>query len=239
MGTPESQGTAGIASGPLSDAPMRLVRHAMTQLVEVTAEMGRVVAELDPEQLDVDEFLESRARFGQLFETANAAAALVLQQFGLTSAQLRMMQFLRNHVGEPVPAAALGGVSCIWDWPRRARELHLEKGFRIMVGEKDGIPEGHYALGIDQHGSGRSDRWMLMNTIRRREEPPARRVLALLRAVQPEAVLTADLDYVAKGSSAGCIENLLREGWQISSQPESSTFDARSHRLESRSVPED
>ena len=107
-----------------------------------------------------------------------------------------------------------------------------------MVGEKDGIPEGHYALGIDQHGGDRSDRWKLMNAIRRREEPPARRVLALLRALQPDSVPVADLDYVAKGSSTRCIELLLREGWEITSQPARSTLDARTHRLERGSTEE-
>ena len=202
----------------LSPKQRDAIRLAATELQHLAARFAAEFAQMDADTVSLDAFLELRARVGVLFVEVNNASAEITKQFGIGSAQQRMIEYLRARVGEEVPAAALGGVSCIWEWARRTRELDVEQGFEIKVGAKDGIANDCYMLAADDADGERAELWRLRNRIRQLPGSAQGRMLELLRARFPNAVYRDDLDYVAKIRSRDRRKRDLEEmGWRISS----------------------
>lgn len=173
------------------------------------AELQRILDQVDPQSIDIDEFLETRARVGELYGLINVASARVFELEGLSSAQSRMLQYLLNHLGEEVSGLQLGGVSCIGEWARRSRELDVEHGLDIKVGPKDGLSADGYMLESAVGNSDRAGLWQMKNRIRKMPGSAQDRMLALLKERFPEAVHRRDLDYVAKTASRN------RQGWDL------------------------
>jgi HNH endonuclease len=232
-----------LSSGPkpeqaaedvLTEAQRNVVRASLAELRALGLQIAEVFGGVDADTVGIDGFLDTRAKFGVCFVAINDVSARVTQQFGLTSAQDRLMHYLVPRLGKEVPAAELGGVSCIWEWARRTRELDVERGWEIKVGAKAGIREGSYMLASNDPDNDRAELWKSKNGIRKRPGSGESRVLALLQDRFPAAVHIDDLDYVARIRSRDRRKRDLEEaGWRIASIDTDPLLQSGWYRLES------
>lgn len=207
---------------------------AVATLKAAATELQRLLEYVDPQSIDIDDFLETRARVGEIYGLINAASAKICALEGLPSARSRMLQYLLNHLGEEVSGLQLGGVSCIGEWARRSRELDVEHGLDIKVGPKDGLSTDGYMLASADANSDRAALWQLKNRIRKNSGSAQDRMLALLRERFPGAVHRSDLDYVAKIVSRDRRKRDLEEaGWRIVSFETDPTMEHGWYRLDS------
>lgn len=192
------------------------VADLMQEMSELAQRMANLFTESDAEAIGLNDFVKLRATFGSLFVSINEASAQLMMHYGLSSAQDRIVYHLQQRLGEPVPAAELGGVSCIWEWARRTRELDVEQGLEIVVGPAESVPSRHYMLVSEDADSDRARMWQLKNRIRRMSGSAQDRMLELLKAMHPAPVFRDDLDYVAKIRSRDRRKRDLEEaGWRI------------------------
>lgn len=223
---------------PVSDPDAQVARlrqvAAVAALKHAATELSALVSRINADVIDIDAFLELRAKVGELSGDINAASAKILEVAGLTSAQARMRQYLLNHLGEEVTGLQLGGVACIGEWARRTRELDVEQGLDIKVGPKDGLSTDGYMLASADPNSDRAMLWQLKNRIRKMPGSAQERMLTLLRERFPAAVHRSDLDYVAKIVSRDRRKRDLEEaGWRIVSSETDPTMDHGWYRLDS------
>jgi 5-methylcytosine-specific restriction endonuclease McrA len=216
----------------LSTDNQAAIAEAVAESAAMFREMADLMEGVDVDGFDVDDFFERRARIGVLFDESNARVQRLGRVFGLTSAQARLLQYLHLHVGEPILGPALGGVSGIWEWARRTRELDVEHGWEIEV-EKRGS-DYFYTLNTVERDEAAAARWQLLNRVRRLPCSGQERVLTLLRESYPNAVHRDDLDYVAKiGSRGRRKRNLDEEGWRIGTHDNDPSIESGYYRLES------
>lgn len=211
------------------------VADALTRSEELFRRMAAVVADLQAEQLDIDEFMEVRARIGVLFVEANEQARRVAAAFGLRGAQARLLHYFRLHMAEPISGAALAGVSGIWEWARRTRELDVEYGWKIEVGRNDGLGlrQNEYMLTTEERDEEAAQHWQRLNRIRRSGGSGLERMLRLLIDAHPHPVTRDDLDYVSKIRSRDRRKRDLQEaGWRISSYEEDPSLLHGQYRLD-------
>jgi hypothetical protein len=202
-------GETEVARDGPSDREWGAIRNHLKESAELFRKMADVMEEVDAADFDIDDFLERRARVGVLFDHSNKHAARIMAIYGLTSAQARLLQYLHLHVGEPVPGPALGGVSAIWEWARRTRELDVEHGWKIDV--KSAGSTYNYTLMTVRRDEAAAARWHLLNRIRHSGGTSQERMLALLQEVHPDAVHRADLDYVAQIPSGDRLKRDLHD----------------------------
>ena len=220
----------------MRDGPSERERSAIRKHVEESARLFRKMADVmegvETADFDIDDFLERRALIGVLFDHSNRYAARIARIYGLTSAQARLLQYLQLHVGEPVPGPALGGVSAIWEWARRTRELDVEHGWKIEV--KHGGSTYEYTLTTVDRDEAAAARWQLLNRIRHSGGSGRQRMLTLLRESYPQPVHRDELDYVAQLPSSDRLKAALEEsGWRVSSSEDDAGLDSDHFRLES------
>ena len=221
----------------LTPTARRAVIEELGTMNELAAEFAATISAVDGGRVGIDDFLALRARLGVLFVALNQSSARITGQFGLTSAQDRMTNYLLQRIGQEVPKDELGGVSCIWEWARRARELDVEHGWRILVGKKEGISEGMYMLAADERDADRADLWRQKNRIRKLPGAAPLRILELLSARYPHPVANDDLDYVAKIRSRDRRTRDLQEaGWRIATHDTDPLLPLGWYRLDSLEI---
>jgi 5-methylcytosine-specific restriction endonuclease McrA len=219
----------------LTDEQAAAIADALAESRDLFARMADVMADLQRRPHDVDEFMDARAEIGVLFAEANERAGRVAAVFGLRSAQARLMHYLHLHIAEPVAGAALAGVSCIWEWARRSRELDVEHGWKIEVGRNDelGLAQGEYMLTTEERDEAMARDWQRLNRIRQTKGSGGERMLRLLISAHPEPVTREDLDYVSKIRSRDRRKRDLQEaGWRISSYEEDPSLQHGEYRLD-------
>ncbi|MFF5024207.1 HNH endonuclease [Streptomyces collinus] len=168
-----------------------------------------------------------------------AALSQVNRAFGITSGREAILLYLRRHVGEPVPADALAGVSGIAEWARRVRELRVEYGWPIESGlNRDDMPHDHYRLTSDEPDTDLAERWQVAKAARNLKKPGGGttsgkdRVLHYLQQISPREADKEQLAYVAKIQEwPRRMRELEEEGWQIVSNVDDPTLPPGSYRL--------
>ncbi|MRJ75462.1 hypothetical protein GEV29_02840 [Aeromicrobium sp. SMF47] len=193
------------------------------------------VGELDPSVLDLQSWQRASARVGVLLAEFDAAANQVNSAFGLTSAHARILTYLRARLGEVVEKEELRGVSAIYEWARRVRELRVEHGWPISSNaHRPDLRPGQYVLEADEPDEQIASDWKLASTIRKLPGGAKGRGLELLKALSPRPVDKDQLEYVMKIKSyARRIRELDEEGWKIESNVDNSSLPPGSYVLTS------
>ncbi|MFE0327947.1 HNH endonuclease [Streptomyces sp. NPDC058960] len=198
-----------------------------------------IVEEAEGAELDQGSWLESAANIGLLSAEMRNALSQVNRAFGIKSGREAILLYLRRHVGEPVPADALAGVSGIAEWARRVRELRVEYGWPVESGlNRDDMPHDHYRLTSDEPDTDLAERWKVAKAARNLKKPDGGttsgkdRVLHYLQQISPREADKEQLAYVAKIQEwPRRMRELEEEGWQIVSNVDDPTLPPGSYRL--------
>lgn len=124
---------------------MRSAHELVNQLAETNVEIGALVGSLGSSPT-ASEFLDVRARIGRLEAEFDDASNALAELLGLTSARQRILAYLMQRVGEVVSKEELAGVSGIFEFPRRVRELRDEGWSISSMDSHPGLRPGQYVL---------------------------------------------------------------------------------------------
>lgn len=147
-------------------------------------------------------------------------ASTIAVHLGLPrSAKERLLVYLRAHVGAVVDKDELSGVSGIYEWARRVRELRVEDGWPLSsASNRDDLKPGQYLLEMDRPDPTLRERWRTANRIRRSEGSARDRILAYFQANVGRPVAKDELQYVARiQEHPRRVRELVEAGWQIES----------------------
>ena len=141
----------------------------------------------------------------------------------------KILDYLKERVGERVHGEELAAISGIQEWARRTREWRTEAGYDIAEGG------GYYKLASTEPNAELAARWQLANEIRRRPGSASSRLIAYLVANENEVVNRDELDYVAKIKEGSRRVRELRDekGWPIESHIDDPDMQPGEYRLAS------
>jgi hypothetical protein len=161
-------------------------------------------------ELTPTRWLTASAELGGLVAEVRLASGEVRQSL-LGGARTAVLAYLRQRVGETVPAASLGGVSGIREWARRIRELR-EAGWDIeCLGSGADAPYRLSADRLDESVAGSDD---LIARIK--VGKPKERLIEYLVHVSPWLVSGTRLREVARSETwRDDLQALRDEGWPI------------------------
>lgn len=143
------------------------------------------------------------ASFRKLSKNTNPVAATV-------SGRERIRLYLLANIGAVIKASELAVVSAISEYGRRARELRVQDGYKILTGHSSD-PDIGFKLGARDYllldpepDLTAARRWHIANRIRKeREGGSSGRLLRYLLANVGQVVTTEELLYVAKSKEYG------------------------------------
>ncbi|MGW5020894.1 hypothetical protein [Streptomyces cacaoi] len=183
------------------------IERALEQALDVVRNVPR-------EGLGAVEWLEAAARIGVLQAEAREASGKVRHSV-LGSAQTALLTYLRMHVGEPVPSAALEGVAGIQAWTRRIRELRDPFGWTVESGNREnGMRKDQYRLGADRLDRSATESDRIAEAVS--GGTPKERLLEYLIHLSPWSVSPKQLEKAAGVTTwRRAIEELVDEGWMI------------------------
>lgn len=170
--------------------------------------------------LSADEWLAVLARHGQLDELQRRLTKQVSGLVGLpTGPKERILAYLRLRQGRVVTKAELSGVSGIFEWARRIRELRVEEGWPILSDKTSStLRPGEYLLEESAPDPIVKRQWETANRIRRQPGSGSSRILALFLENQGHRLSKGQLQYVAKiQEHPRRVRELVEAGWQIDS----------------------
>jgi hypothetical protein len=123
----------------------------LQKILGVLEEEHSLVAEVVDHDLNADEVLGLLAELGRCQADVRDLFAVLAANLGLpTSGRERILRYLRLNVGQVVAKEALSGVSGIYEWARRLRELRDEEGWQISSNEnRHDLKPGQYVLEED------------------------------------------------------------------------------------------
>jgi len=207
-------------SAPFASAhAAQRLREAATRLVEI----GERVQQGDATRRDLDDVI------GELRATA-------VREFGPRpparrgeGGKLKILGYLKKHLGERVHGEELAAISGASEWARRARELRTQEGYDI---EEIG---GYYRLNDAEPNEEIAERWQTANEIRKRPGSAMSRLLALLQAQENQIVTGEELDYVANVREGSRRVRELRDeqGWPIETHHDDPRMQPGQYRLAS------
>ncbi|MBB3098265.1 hypothetical protein FHR83_005960 [Actinoplanes campanulatus] len=109
--------------------------------------LSQHIATLESGSLTLETWQNAAAALGTRMAAMDEAANAINSHFGLTSAQSRILRYLKDHVGEVVTNDQLCGVSGVRDTTRRLRELREIHGWMISSNvHRDDLSPGQYVL---------------------------------------------------------------------------------------------
>ncbi|MEU5437712.1 hypothetical protein AB0G73_30650 [Streptomyces sp. NPDC020719] len=208
---------------PSHEADLRDIEHALEQALEAVRSVPR-------DGLTAGEWLETAAKIGELQGQAREASGRVRQEL-LGSARTAILAYLRTHVGEPVPGAALEGVAGIQAWTRRIRELRTPFGWDVESGTwSTGMQKDQYRLVVDRLDETAADDDRLATAISGKSSKE--RILEYLLHLSPWAVSPQRLERVAGVPTwRQDIQELIGEGWLIRSHEDEPQLSPGFYRL--------
>ncbi len=135
-------------------------------------------------------------------------------------ARERILQYLSLFVGEVIEGDELEVISGIHEYPRRARELHVQQGYKIATGvTRKGLRTDQYVLDDLKPDEAKAEEWRITNQIRRSGAAVKARMLALLKAYLCKPVTLKQMRYVGKGADMRRVRELrTQDGWRISTR---------------------
>ncbi|BEP13290.1 hypothetical protein acdb102_16010 [Acidothermaceae bacterium B102] len=193
------------------------------------------LAGLDARSVTPDQWQELSASLGLALADFRMALDEVNEALGLSSAQERLLRYLKRHVGEVLSGDALSGVAAISAWARRIRELRVEHGWRIeTINQRRGLAVGEYVLASDTPDDALAATWQLASRLRRSTLSRSQKGLELLKALSPEPADKEQLSYVMEISSySRRLRELDEQGWDIRSNVDEPSLPSGSYRLAS------
>lgn len=196
------------------------VRKAIEEMAALAAEQRNYILKSSEGDLSPEEWLSILARLGQQEVGLRKLASRVAHRLGLPrGAKPRILFYLRSRVGVTVDKEELSGVSGIYEWARRVRELRVEDGWRISSDKtRDDLRPGQYVLESTDPDLALRERWRTANTIRRTSGSASTRILAYFQAHLGETISKDELRYVSKiHAGPRRVRELEEAGWQIES----------------------
>lgn len=215
------------------------IRAAIDRAAEALEEVYETVAGIEPSRLTVPLWQKTAARIGVLLTDFDRASGRVNEALGLGGAQARLLTYLRSRVGERVRMEELRGVSAIYEWARRVRELRVEGGWPIVTStQRPELEPGEYLLEAGEPDEQVAADWRLAKRMRNLKRPSGReysgkdRGLEYLKELSPRPADADQLLYVMKIKSyARRLRELDEEGWQIVSNIDDPTLASGTYRL--------
>jgi hypothetical protein len=211
-----------------------LTLSLLQQASLIAEEQLSIIQDARSHDLDQDRVLVLLAELGRRQAELRRVMARIAAKSGLPSgAKARLLRYMQLTRGKVVEKDELSGVSGIYEWARRLRELRTEDGWRIASHEhRPELRPGQYVLEAGQPDDQLKDAWRLANEIRRRTGSAGSRVLALLRANVGRPVSGDQLAYVARIHAYDRrIRELVDEGWNIESHLDRQDLDSGSYLL--------
>ncbi|MFJ9434704.1 HNH endonuclease [Streptomyces sp. NPDC101490] len=214
---------------------------AEPELTKVEQHLQELAARIRTDRLarqqggtSVATWLETAAAIGNEMANIRAAVVIANSDHGLKSGKAAILAYLRLHVGKPVHAHRLEGVSGIGEWARRVRELRVEEGWPIDSTVSDPrLPDDHYRLNSDEPDSKLAEAWKLAKEVRGTDGSGKSRLLQYLKAVSPAVVDKERLAYVSKIQEwPRRMRELEEEGWKVVSNIDDSSLAPGSYYLE-------
>src|SRR5438309_2727627 len=149
-------------------------RRLLDEAVRVLDEQRGLVADARDRELTADDMLVLLAELGRRHAEVRDLLAKVGARTGLpTGARDRVLRYLQLTVGKIVDKEELSGVSGIYEWARRVRELRVEKGWPISSNEnRQDLRPGQYLLEAMAPDMALRQRWQTANQIRRQGGSP-------------------------------------------------------------------
>lgn len=208
----------------------------LADAIRVLDEQRTLVADAAEGTLSPDEMLVLLAEMGRRQAEVRELLAQVANRIGLpTGARARILQYLMVTAGKVVEKEELSGVSGIYEWARRVRELRLEEGWPISSNEnRIDLKPGQYVLEGTAPDLKLRERWRTANRIRRGSGPSRDRLLALFKANIGRPVSQEELYYASQDHDfEGVIKHLVSQGWPIRSQADDPGLTIGQFRLDS------
>jgi hypothetical protein len=210
-------------------------RRLLDEAVRVLEEQRALVADARDRELTADDMLVLLAELGRRQAEVRDLLAKVGARTGLpTGARDRILRYLQLTVGKIVDKEELSGVSGIYEWARRVRELRLEEAWPISSNEnRSDLRPGQYLLEALAPDVALRDRWQTANRIRRRGGSPVDRVLQFFQANSGRPVSQDELYYVSKDHDfEEIVATLVKQGWPIRSHADDAALKPGEYRLE-------
>jgi hypothetical protein len=122
--------------------------NVLQTVLRALEEEHSLVAEVADHDLTADEVLMLLAELGKCQAEVRESFATLAGNLGLPSnARDRVRRYLQLRVGQVVDKEELSGVSGIYEWARRLRELRDEEGWLISSNEdRPDLKPGQYVL---------------------------------------------------------------------------------------------
>ena len=210
-------------------------RRLLDEAVRVLEEQRALVADARDRELTADDMLVLLAELGRRHAEVRDLLAKVGARTGLpTGARDRILRYLQLTLGKIVDKEELSGVSGIYEWARRVRELRVEEGWPISSNEnRFDLRPGQYLLEALAPDVALRERWQTANRIRRRGGLPADRVLKFMQANVGRPVSQDELYYVSKDHEfQKIVATLVDQGWPIKSHSDDDALKPGEYRLE-------
>ena len=214
----------------------RLLKEA----IRVLEEQRALVVDAAERDLQADDMLVLLAEMGRRQAEVRELMAQVGARIGLpTGARARILRYLLVTKGKVVDKEELSGVSGIYEWARRVRELRLEEGWPISSSEnRTDLKPGQYVLDGTAPDLELRERWRTANRIRRGPGSPAERLLEFLKANIGRAVSQDELYYVSEDHDfEEVVKTLVKQGWTIRSNVDDPKLNPGEFRLEGTAAP--
>lgn len=205
-------------------SPEQVASKAAAKLQAACSELAAI-----DDGITSEDWLLLRARIGRLLGAFNHELGGLDEAFGMTSAQERIIQYMRLRKGQVITKEEISGVAGISAWARRVRELREDHGWVIhTVHTMPHLGPGQYVLASDVRDPSLARAWLLAREkaklkTRGGKLPPKARVLEFLKAVHPRPADLSLLAHVASSvaEATSAVDALERDGWTIVRLPAS------------------
>ena len=143
-------------------------------------------------------------------------------------AKQQILDYLQNHLREPVHREELAVLSGIQEWARRVRELRVQDGYEIVE-----LGAGTYQLERAEPNIERAQEWQLANEIRNSPGSARQRIERLFLANVGQIVKREQVDYVSGIAEGSRRVRELRDeyGWPIASHIDEEGLRSDEYRL--------
>jgi hypothetical protein len=200
-----------------------LYSQILRDALRIVEEQRVLVADAMDRDVDQEHALILLAEFGRRQAELRRVLGKFAGRVGLpAAAKPRILRYLIATKGKVVDKDELSGVSGIYEWARRLRELRVEEGWPISSNENRAeLRPGQYVLEAVQPDAALKERWQLAHRIRNSAGSASSRILAYFRANVGKPLSPDELFYVAHiHEYPRRIRELVEEGWPIESHLE-------------------
>lgn len=215
----------------MSDFQRRLLAEAL----RVLEEQRTLVRDAADREMAADEVLVLLAEMGRRSAEVRKLLARVAARSGLpTGAKARILRYLTLTLGKVVDKEELSGVSGIYEWARRVRELRVEEGWPISSNEnRPDLRPGQYVLEASAPDTELRDRWQLANRLRRDPGSAPERLLRFLEANRGRPVSQDEIFYVSQDHDfEDIVKTLIKQGHAIRTAADDRSLRPGTYRLD-------